>query len=75
MPQHFLSTPAQPLPPEIPMERLEVHYLSPSKQEELLLQLLAMKDASGDSSSDASLMDPSSEVSPAAPSTEQEEDF
>ncbi|KAG6892076.1 hypothetical protein C0995_005630 [Termitomyces sp. Mi166 len=54
---------------------LEVHYLSPSEQEELLLQLLAAKDASGDPSPDASLVDRSSEVSPAGPSTEQEEDF
>ncbi|KAG6894253.1 hypothetical protein C0995_014745, partial [Termitomyces sp. Mi166 len=54
---------------------LEVHYLSPSEQEELLLQLLAAKDASGDPSPDASLVDQSSEVSPAGPSTEQEEDF
>ncbi|KAG6858065.1 hypothetical protein C0995_002580, partial [Termitomyces sp. Mi166 len=54
---------------------LEVHYLSPSEQEELLLQLLAAKDASGDPSPDASLVDWSSKVSPAGPSTEQEEDF
>ncbi|KAG6869369.1 hypothetical protein C0995_014725, partial [Termitomyces sp. Mi166 len=54
---------------------LEVHYLSPSKQEELLLQLLAAKDASGDPSPDASLVDWSSKVSPVAPFTEQEEDF
>ncbi|KAG6881797.1 hypothetical protein C0995_000585, partial [Termitomyces sp. Mi166 len=54
---------------------LEVRYLSPSEQEELLLQLLAAKDASGDPSPDASLVDQSSEVSPAGPSTEQEEDF
>ncbi|KAG6895621.1 hypothetical protein C0995_012438, partial [Termitomyces sp. Mi166 len=54
---------------------LEVRYLSPSEQEELLLQLLAVKDTSGDPSPDASLVDWSSEVSPAAPSTEQEEDF
>ncbi|KAG6880850.1 hypothetical protein C0995_004102, partial [Termitomyces sp. Mi166 len=54
---------------------LEVHYLSSSEQEELLLQLLAAKDASGDPSPDASLVDQSSEVSPAGPSTEQEEDF
>ncbi|KAG6869366.1 hypothetical protein C0995_003824, partial [Termitomyces sp. Mi166 len=54
---------------------LEVRYLSPSEQEELLLQLLAVKDASGDPSPDASLVDWSSEVSSAAPSTEQEEDF
>ncbi|KAG6870438.1 hypothetical protein C0995_012985 [Termitomyces sp. Mi166 len=53
---------------------LEVHYLSSSEQEELLLQLLAAKDASGDPS-DASLVDRSSEVSPAGPSTEQKEDF
>ncbi|KAG6881328.1 hypothetical protein C0995_002282 [Termitomyces sp. Mi166 len=54
---------------------LEVHYLSSSEQEELLLQLLAAKDASGDPSPDASLVDWSSKVSPAGPSTEQEEDF
>ncbi|KAG6867092.1 hypothetical protein C0995_005688, partial [Termitomyces sp. Mi166 len=54
---------------------LEVHYLSPSEQEELLLQLLAAKDTLGDPSPDASLVDQSSEVSPAGPSTEQEEDF
>ncbi|KAG6882842.1 hypothetical protein C0995_013605 [Termitomyces sp. Mi166 len=54
---------------------LEVHYLSSSEQEELLLQLLAAKDASGDPSPDASLVDRSSEVSPAGPSTEQKEDF
>ncbi|KAG6897751.1 hypothetical protein C0995_010184, partial [Termitomyces sp. Mi166 len=54
---------------------LEVHYLSPSEQEKLLLQLLAVKDALGDPFPDASLVDLSSEVSPAAPSTEQEEDF
>ncbi|KAG6870298.1 hypothetical protein C0995_013998, partial [Termitomyces sp. Mi166 len=40
---------------------LEVRYLSPSEQEELLLQLLAAKDASGDPSPDASLVDQSSE--------------
>ncbi|KAG6857835.1 hypothetical protein C0995_004862, partial [Termitomyces sp. Mi166 len=40
---------------------LEVRYLSPSEQEELLLQLLAAKDASGDPSPDASLVDRSSE--------------
>ncbi|KAG6859828.1 hypothetical protein C0995_003360, partial [Termitomyces sp. Mi166 len=39
---------------------LEVHYLSPSEQEELLLQLLAMKDASGGPSPDASLVNWSS---------------
>ncbi|KAG6869447.1 hypothetical protein C0995_003006, partial [Termitomyces sp. Mi166 len=39
---------------------LEVRYLSPSEQEELLLQLLAAKDASGDPSPDASLVDRSS---------------
>ncbi|KAG6858594.1 hypothetical protein C0995_015455, partial [Termitomyces sp. Mi166 len=54
---------------------LEVRYLSPSEQEELLLQLLAAKDASGDPSPDASLVDQSSKVSPAGPSTEQKEDF
>ncbi|KAG6871819.1 hypothetical protein C0995_016152 [Termitomyces sp. Mi166 len=56
-------------------QELEVHYLFPSEQEELLLQLLAAKDALGDPSPDALLVDLSSEVSPAAPSTEQEEDF
>ncbi|KAG6859967.1 hypothetical protein C0995_001173 [Termitomyces sp. Mi166 len=66
---------AQSLPSEISMEGLEVHYLSPSKQEELLLQLLAAKDTSEDPSPDASSVDLSSELGPAAPSTEQEEDF
>ncbi|KAG6887004.1 hypothetical protein C0995_002429 [Termitomyces sp. Mi166 len=56
-------------------QELEVCYLSPFEQEELLLQLLAAKDASGDPSPNASLVDQSSEVSPAAPSTKQEEDF
>ncbi|KAG6858680.1 hypothetical protein C0995_013952, partial [Termitomyces sp. Mi166 len=46
---------------------LEVCYLSPSEQEELLLQLLAAKDASGDPSPNASLVDWSSKVSPAEP--------
>ncbi|KAG6882587.1 hypothetical protein C0995_014348 [Termitomyces sp. Mi166 len=54
---------------------LKMCYLSPSEQEELLLQLLAAKDTSGDPSPDASPVDWSSEVSPAGPSTEQEEDF
>ncbi|KAG6886532.1 hypothetical protein C0995_007106 [Termitomyces sp. Mi166 len=49
--------------------------LSLSEQEELLLQFLAAKDSSGNPSPDASLVDPSSKISPAAPSTEQEEDF
>ncbi|KAG6893377.1 hypothetical protein C0995_000740, partial [Termitomyces sp. Mi166 len=40
---------------------LEVRYLSLSEQEELLLQLLAAKNASGDPSPDASLVDRSSE--------------
>ncbi|KAG6869957.1 hypothetical protein C0995_015953, partial [Termitomyces sp. Mi166 len=39
---------------------LEVRYLSSSEQEELLLQLLAAKDASGDSSPNTSLVDQSS---------------
>ncbi|KAG6884236.1 hypothetical protein C0995_010675, partial [Termitomyces sp. Mi166 len=56
-------------------QRLKVCYLSPSEQEELLLQLLAAKNTSGDPSSDASLVDLSSKASPAAPFTEQEEDF
>ncbi|KAG6892408.1 hypothetical protein C0995_003918, partial [Termitomyces sp. Mi166 len=54
---------------------LEVRYLSPSEQEELLLQLLAAKDTSGNPSPNASLVNLSSEASPAALSTEQEEDF
>ncbi|KAG6857795.1 hypothetical protein C0995_005285, partial [Termitomyces sp. Mi166 len=41
-------------------QRLEVCYLSPFEQEELLLQLFAAKDASGDPSPDASLVDLSS---------------
>ncbi|KAG6895215.1 hypothetical protein C0995_013000, partial [Termitomyces sp. Mi166 len=57
------------------LQGLEVRYLSPSEQEELLLQLLAAKDTSGDPSPNASLVDWSSKVSPAGPSTEQEEDF
>ncbi|KAG6883034.1 hypothetical protein C0995_013205, partial [Termitomyces sp. Mi166 len=57
------------------LQGLEVPYLFPSEQEELLLQLLAAKDASEDLSLDASPVNLSSEVSLAAPSTEQEEDF
>ncbi|KAG6901537.1 hypothetical protein C0995_010775 [Termitomyces sp. Mi166 len=57
------------------LQGLEVCYLSSSEQEELLLQLLAVKDASGDPSPDASLVDLSSEVGSAALSTKQEEDF
>ncbi|KAG6883913.1 hypothetical protein C0995_011334, partial [Termitomyces sp. Mi166 len=56
-------------------QELKVRYLSPSEQEELLLQLLAAKDASEDPSPDTSLMDRSFEMSSAGPSTEQEEDF
>ncbi|KAG6871375.1 hypothetical protein C0995_005325, partial [Termitomyces sp. Mi166 len=54
---------------------LEVYYLSPSEQEELLLQLLAAKDTSGDPSPNASPVDLSSKVGSAAPSTEQKKDF
>ncbi|KAG6887774.1 hypothetical protein C0995_012818, partial [Termitomyces sp. Mi166 len=50
---------------------LEVCYLSPSEQEELLLQLLAVKDTSGDASPDASPVDLSSKVGLAAPYSEQ----
>ncbi|KAG6858723.1 hypothetical protein C0995_014448, partial [Termitomyces sp. Mi166 len=78
---HFTTppppTPVQSFPPGISMEGLEVHYLSSMEQEELLLQLLAAKNAFGDSSLGASSVDLSSEQvpGPAALPSELEENF
>ncbi|KAG6899235.1 hypothetical protein C0995_006535 [Termitomyces sp. Mi166 len=47
----------------------------PLSKKELLLQLLAAQDTSGDSSPDASPVDLSLEMGLAAPSTKQKEDF
>ncbi|KAG6881470.1 hypothetical protein C0993_001358 [Termitomyces sp. T159_Od127] len=56
---------------------LEVRYLSSTEQEELLLQLLAAKDAVGDPSPDAPPVEPSTKESTntAVPSLDSEEDF
>ena len=56
---------------------LEVWYLSLVEQEELLMQLLAVKDATGMPSLDMAVLEPSSEevVNTAAPLPKAEEDF
>ncbi|KAG6874862.1 hypothetical protein C0993_011893 [Termitomyces sp. T159_Od127] len=75
------ATPApQPLPPGIPMDHcllgLEVRYLSTAEQEELLLQLLAAKDAAGAPSPDEPAPKLAQEESGAyAPLPGSEEDF
>ncbi|KAG6894443.1 hypothetical protein C0993_011446 [Termitomyces sp. T159_Od127] len=84
------ATPAlRPLPPGIPMDckkpghfarhcplGLEVRYLSTMEQEELLLQLLAAKDAAGASSPDELAPELAQEESGAyAPLPGPEEDF
>ena len=56
---------------------LEVWYLSPVEQEELLMQLLAAKDVAGVLSPDMVVLEPPSEevVNAAVPLPEAEEDF
>ena len=56
---------------------LEVRYLSPAEQEELLMQLLAAKDVAGVLSPDTVASEPPSEevVNAAVPLPEAEEDF
>ena len=56
---------------------LEVHYLLPAEQEELLMQLLATKDAVGAPSLDTAVLETVSEelVVGNTPSLEVEEDF
>ena len=59
------------------LQGLEVQYLLPAEQEELLMQLLAAKDATGTPSPDTATSESSlaEVVNAAVPLSEAEEDF
>ncbi|KAG6882675.1 hypothetical protein C0992_011011 [Termitomyces sp. T32_za158] len=69
-----LRPPIRPtLPPGVPMDvdasrqRLEVRFLAPEEQEELLLQLLAARDSAGVPSPDAATLEDCEEEAPSNP--------